>query len=609
MTGILILASTISGLNFVTDFGAVEGGGVGSSDAAIIAFNAYMATATGDVVLYIPPGTYNITYGLTTSFVRTASTANSLTISATGVTLTNAMNFGNAFGQSGDNTHQARTATVSAGSSTVTLVTPSDHSLFTVGTWAIMTGLDLQGYGSPTNHQFFEYVLITAKDTVTGVITFSAPLIYSYLSTWPNYYAGSAFATDQGGPATLYAITPGWDMELYVQGIAFPGTQGQTYAKFRHVEFSDCSWPFGTPGPAPTFSSYTLYDSCTISSAGIEVDKLVETLVFDNCTIRSLDIQSASCRDLIVSDCTITNNLYGSGGRDTVITNTTVGASYAWGPYAYGVTLGRITLDTVDIASVNNPAGTGPTYPTTDYTHAGSGVFTIAKPVGASPKAWAIPGARCAVVGSNGQICQFYVTDLAESGGNTVITTDLVGGWPAAPAGWGATTSVAVVQATSLYATACTGTEQMEQISLAGAQGKPLNSYLYKVYQEGFTQSVAIPLVGRLVSFSFNVTLAYAGATTTVKFSPGQFHTFGTLPESSYAAYDFVPSINCKVAGARVFTPGATTGTKSGDTSMTAPPNPAFWFTKQIAPFLTGSVADGTVTVVVEATCDQADSS
>jgi hypothetical protein len=90
-------------------------------------------------------------------------------------------------------------------SGSVTLLTPRQASLFQVGNWALIAGLDMMGYGHPSNTAFFEYVQITAINPNTGAITFAAPLRNGYKSTWPLYFAGNANQTDQGGPATLCA--------------------------------------------------------------------------------------------------------------------------------------------------------------------------------------------------------------------------------------------------------------------------------------------------------------------------------------------------------------------------------------------------------------------
>ena len=141
-------------------------------------------------------------------------------------------------GQINDNAHSVRVATVSAGAISVTLLNASKASLFTVGNWALITGLDMQGYGYPTNPAFFEYVQITVVNPTTGQITFAAPLQNSHKSTWPLYNAGDAFNIDQGGPATLYALDPSWDTTVEYRGLTI-SRAGQTYANGRSVTYRD----------------------------------------------------------------------------------------------------------------------------------------------------------------------------------------------------------------------------------------------------------------------------------------------------------------------------------------------------------------------------------
>ncbi|MDQ3024267.1 MAG: hypothetical protein M3R04_07805, partial [bacterium] len=70
---------------------------------------------------------------------------------------------------------------VTAGANSVTLVTPSDHTLFNVGEFVMIAGLDIQMYGYPPNFDRFDFVKITAKNTTTGVITFiNNTLRYDY---------------------------------------------------------------------------------------------------------------------------------------------------------------------------------------------------------------------------------------------------------------------------------------------------------------------------------------------------------------------------------------------------------------------------------------------
>jgi len=85
-----------------------------------------------------------------------------------------------------------RLNSVSAGVSTVTCKTPAETAQFSVNTWALITGLDMMGFGQPPNPFWYEYVYITNINAGTGVITFQSPLENTYLDTWPVFFAGTA---------------------------------------------------------------------------------------------------------------------------------------------------------------------------------------------------------------------------------------------------------------------------------------------------------------------------------------------------------------------------------------------------------------------------------
>ena len=156
-------------------------------------------------------------------------------------------------GQIQDGNHSARVASVAAGSNYVTLIDPSKTSLFKVGNYALMAGVDMMAYGFPSNPYYFQYVKVIAINPTTGVIAFDAPLTDSYKSTRPNYVSGSASSPDQGGPATFYAFDPSWDMEVEYRGLTFsmPGA-GQLYAVGRSVTFTDTTFPDACPSRRKT---------------------------------------------------------------------------------------------------------------------------------------------------------------------------------------------------------------------------------------------------------------------------------------------------------------------------------------------------------------------
>src|SRR6266511_2467905 len=93
--------------------------------------------------------------------------------------------------------HSARIQSVSAGATSVDLMTSADASKFSVGQWVLVCGLSLQTWGYPPNWQFFEYKQIT---NISGsVVTLADALDYSYKSTWP--VVDHDLVENLGGPA------------------------------------------------------------------------------------------------------------------------------------------------------------------------------------------------------------------------------------------------------------------------------------------------------------------------------------------------------------------------------------------------------------------------
>jgi hypothetical protein len=177
--------------NIVTDFGA-SCNGSGNDNAAFTAFNSWakswQISNSGLIELDIPSGsvcTFSSTGESGNWFARGIK---SLLVVGSGATtgsratLSDNNGAGNGFFLGGfgivaDKVHSSRVATVAAGANIVTLLTPGESSRFKVGNWALISGLDMMGYGYPPNPAFFEYVQITAINSGTGAITFAAPLV------------------------------------------------------------------------------------------------------------------------------------------------------------------------------------------------------------------------------------------------------------------------------------------------------------------------------------------------------------------------------------------------------------------------------------------------
>ena len=322
--------------NIVTDFGA-KCDGVADDAPAFAAFNTWALAQTLSIVLTIPKGR-SCTFKTYSAGSWFAKGIKKLTVSGYGATLSDNNGAGIFFlaakAQYQDNAHSARLATVSAGASSVELTNagttcaPNCAALFAVGQYALITGYDLQGlwnapYGYPSNPHYFEYVQIVGKNPNTGVITFGSPLKNTYKSTWPNYNSGSGGEVDNGGPATLYALDPSWDMEVEYQGLTIARPTAQTYAAGRSVTYRDVTFT-GVGCAIPTQNKLWQVINSTGPNCDIEADKLVESIVITNSTINSIHFQSSSI-DLFTASGSTFTQILGSPKR-TVISDSSIAA-------------------------------------------------------------------------------------------------------------------------------------------------------------------------------------------------------------------------------------------------------------------------------------------
>src|SRR5215469_7361384 len=250
-------------------------------------YNAAMQGATD--TLTIPAGTYLISAGNQSLFDGISN----LTVNATGATLTGGIFDICPGGMHQDNTHQARTQQANAGSNSVTLITPSQTSLFTVGQWALMTGLDMQGAGFPTNQFYFDYVLVSAINAGTGVITFTNTLTHTYLTTWPFNNGGGAFAPDYGGPATIYALRSQFNATFVFNGLTIAQDLPRILSGL-DMTFNSCTC-VAANGMFPTLAKSVVMSGCDWSNCGVEADKMVDTWSVTNGTnIATISFQSSS---------------------------------------------------------------------------------------------------------------------------------------------------------------------------------------------------------------------------------------------------------------------------------------------------------------------------
>jgi len=411
-----------------SSFGGSPAASGATNIAAVSSFNTAYAALSGRTRLYVPPGTYTGNSGF--NFANTTGIAGSqLVIEAYGVTFTapgsaqNGVAISSGIVQGGDNAKETRIVSVSAGADTVELVTADQTSRFSVGQWACVSGINMQGAGDPPNLAIFEYRKILSKGV--GTLTFTEPLTNSYLDTWPVYTAG------RGGPATVFPMQGFWDQEVEFKGATFTDTGNLTYGKPRVMQWTDCT--FATYGPCPTVNNLFRALRCSANGfGGLEVDKCVNRIEFLNCDIRAIDFQSASVNELYVSDHTATNasgtpRWRGGASKSNTFINLAIGTggTFSFGEMNYGA-MGPTTMTN---CSAPNGNWFVQTSDFSDVTEEGGGVLSYINgpnPPSNSALYWAVPGQYGILVdSSNAWARSFQVSDVSQSGGRTYITTNL----------------------------------------------------------------------------------------------------------------------------------------------------------------------------------------
>jgi hypothetical protein len=587
--------------NIVTDFGCTCNG-VADDNAAFAAFNTWalnwQATNSGLIELYMPPGSIAVVRsGAGRAF---AVGIKQLLVVGDGATLSDG-GTGEGFflGSNGviqDNAHSARTATVAAGATSVMLVTSSQTSLFTAGNWALMAGLDMQGNGYPPNPAFFDYVQVAGVNSETGVVTFTAPLQNSYESTWPVYQPGSSDSTDLGGPATLYALDPTWTCSIEYQGLTF-NSSAESISDGRTVTFENVTCTGGGsiyPSQNQTWTAINLNDSGT----GMQADKLVGTATFTNVTAESINFQSSSINELIMTNSSV-GILYGTP-KNAVITDSTI-TELAIGAEYYGAS-DTFACTNCMIGSLVPTGASGPALGT--YSMAG-GVMTV--PNTAGPQPWAVPGANVYISGTQLNEYSATVIDLTQDGTNTYIQTSLSGGYPSIPAGSGGTSTSVTAYPLSPSGFSCTNCSG--GLAAANASqtptGDPFYSYADTTYSGNiYTGQSGIPVWGNLVEIKIIVSTPYTGVLSTLPLTLGTYAGSGTgVLNSTGSIVNWNPSINLKVAGERDIFPGSVAGAQLDD--KIAAPGIVRLFNSLITPYVSSNISGEpssvypTVTIVV----------
>jgi hypothetical protein len=484
----------------------------------------------------------------------------------------------------------ARLDTVNAGSTTVQCKTIADAALFTTDTWALITGLDMQGSGDPPNAHLYEYVYMTDVNTTTGVITFQSALVNTYLDTWPVYQAGiPGNRTDKGGPATLYVLDPGWNVDATFKDLATYNPFGQSPSKCRNITFDnvECLDPYGH---FPTGTITTTYKNCDMTSfSPMEVDKLANECVFDNTQTNQLFFQSSINRVTIKNNSVI-GSLNGTPRFLSLESGATITGTTAIGVAAYGPCDSVTASDTTFTGAVSygGYADTGdPTSLLTAYTMDNSGLITMPRSGRANTTSlWGVPGNRCYFVGreTTGGLRlvnwghMFNVLSTWSDATNIYVQTDwpYSGGFPS----W--VLRIAVVPAKIAdFASTVTGGTAVDIIKRQTALGltktgvysyAELNGATCGVATAGAVYNAPLNTGGRLVSLKVNVTTPYTGDASALNWGKAT-QTAQSADGSSFLNWD--PRFDLRTTGLRTITPSGVTGAVGAD-SLSAPPTNAW---------------------------------
>lgn len=548
---------TVVNYNYVTDGGAACDGV--QDDAAVFETVRQLFQASpAQVNLTIPNGrTCCITSSASPNGFFLAGIPNVVLI-GTGATLKetcNGITFGYGIGGFGlsNPTISSKTASVSAGASSVTLLVAAEATNFVVGRYAIMTAIDLQGTGAfPPNPGIFEYVKIVGSNAGTGVVTFQSALTYSYLSTYPEYSTSGCNGAC-GGPARLYATNPSFDTVVEVRGLTLDQPSQATYGAGRSITYNGIT-ATGTHCIVPTASMAVIIANSIMTSCVMEVDKILDSVTITNTAIAEVDVQSSSVHTLTMSSGTVVSGNINGTPQRFVGNGLTVGGTFGVGAIAYG---GSSSVSCTDcVLAVIGSGG----YHTnvSDYTIS-AGVISWANSNGPIP--WCIPGQNMYFAGLySSEGVPFQVTGLTTSGGNTHCATTLaLSAFPTLPLQSG-NLFVQTHPAPQFTCTNCTGSATA--VDLSGAPvGVPLFSYSSRTYTcHTIAAAPTFSIRGSFVSGTYNVTVADSTQASLI----GNVQNIETISGAgSEVAYN--PKVNLKIAGSRVVTSSGVSGAQSGD--------------------------------------------
>lgn len=579
------------------------------------AFAAFNTANNGgsNVTLTIPAGRYCFANGPFSLAIGTGIQGLSV-IGTGGPTLTDMLDTGVGFainaGTTGklvlynDNTAESYVQTVGAGATVLNMLTPADAGKYSVNTWAWMTGYDTQGFGSPPNPAFAEFVFIIATDAVAGTVTIQTPLKYSYKSDWPEWVLGSAGsgtpnytggAFSLGGPAKLYLINSvNWDGTHVWDGVNFrsSGTVFNCDGKNITIKNSLCE----VFGPNVSFQHECVIDNISVLNTEWELDKATDFFTMSNSTVHSLKSQSRSPFNVTLNNVTINNSLNGVSANWTLNNCSLPGGSLIY-PIAYGgadtIAFNNTTFTTTDTYSAELGVG--------EDDIAGVGAWSISNGLMSRPKSsgtgeppqWAIPGSYFGFHSRyTGMAPVWKCLDIYQTGNTLFLQTDqTVSAFPPTVNGGAGSVGVNAVISKLLSYSGNTGSP-----SATGWQGNRLFSHWLQTYTGNIGAATAANLIqiwGQVVFIKVTVNAGYSAGTMDLDAFVLQ------KPSNNDTVWN--PIFDLTVSGTRIITPSGVTGSVGSDSGLTLPNSGNVWLvSNQITPEMTGAVGSGSVIIEIQ---------
>jgi hypothetical protein len=459
---------------------------------------------------------------------------------------------------------------VNAGDVSVTFLTPSELSRFSVGDTVMMGGLDLQGGGYPPNLQWVEFPIIANISSPT--MTFTAPLKYNYRSTWPYWNPGTdhgPFAADNGGPAGVFPLVPAFQTITKHENYTLSQWCRQTSANGNNITLNiDARGPLGIICSSQNISSLNINQS----DAQMEYDKCVGPSVMTGVS-SNVAFQSPGTNNLTLNS--FTGSLIGT--PDNLIANSCTIPELRLGCYAYGasssVTLNSCSAGISEVGGVQDFGGPSHIGVNNFYGMSGGIITSTA----GSPVPWAVPGRLCFWWNSNGDTFgSFTILDTYLSAGTQYILTNWPGGWP--------TENPALLDSGNLALRMhiCPSLT-ITPISAAWPTTAPYGSFWYSgdltPTNIGFdgASNFTGAMWGKVTSIVIDVVSAYTGTQNPLVLKwPGVFDNYTVVDNTNRNTTFYAPNVNLRQAGRRVITPAGVTfngvpGSGSGDTNLALP--------------------------------------